>query len=138
MTKLTLAKTIAAIVVFGHVLLFGFGLYVMSMSPFEKSDTAQMILMGSPLLAMIALSAYRFIANLPDVDESSRVSFLYVVMSIFVTSAFLIALFVIYDLARRDNDMPVNILKFMVGAVETVLGGYLGVNRDLLFPDPKS
>ena len=73
MTRLALAKRIAAIVVYGHIVLFAFGLLVMLASPYNKSDTAQMILMGSPLLAMVGLSAYRFMANLPGKDETSVV-----------------------------------------------------------------
>ena len=56
MTKLALAKRIASIVVYGHILLFAFGLIVMLVGPYDKEDTAQMLLMGSPLLAMVALS----------------------------------------------------------------------------------
>ena len=57
MTKLQLAKRIASIVVYGHILLFAFGLVIMLISPYDRADTAQMILMGSPLLAMVGISA---------------------------------------------------------------------------------
>jgi hypothetical protein len=69
-TKLALAKRIAAIVIYGHIALFLFGLVVMLISPYNTTDTAQMILIGSPLLAMVALSAYRFMGDLPAIDDS--------------------------------------------------------------------
>jgi hypothetical protein len=135
MTRLSLAKRIASIVVYGHIALFGFGLMVMLASPYSKSDTAQMMLMGSPLLAMVGLSAYRFMANLPSQDETARADEAWVNMSTIASSAFIIALFVAYGVAALNTSISITILKFIVGAIETVLGGYLGVSRDVLFPE---
>jgi hypothetical protein len=135
MTKLSLSKRIAAIVVYGHIALFAFGLIVMLVSPYNKADTAQMILMGSPLLAMVGLSAYRFVANLPSKDETNEADKAWVSMSTNTTAAFIIALFATYAVAAMNTTISVTTLKFIVGAIETALGGYLGVTRDTLFPE---
>ncbi|MET4358339.1 hypothetical protein ABIC08_008316 [Bradyrhizobium sp. RT9b] len=135
MTKLQLAKRVAAIVVYGHVALFAFGLIVMLVGPYNTADTAQMILMGSPLLAMVGLSAYRFMGNLPDKDTSPPADSAWCLMSTVTTSAFIVALFAVYTLAALNTSISSTVLKFLVGAIETVLGGYLGVNKDLMFPD---
>jgi len=135
MTKLALAKRIASIVVYGHIFLFGFGLIVMLISRYNKNDTAQMILMGSPLLALVGMSAYRFMSNIPSIDESNVADKDWVLMCAIMTVSFIIALFIVYSVAAINTSISVNILKFIVGAIETVLGAYLGVNRDALFPE---
>jgi hypothetical protein len=135
MTKLSLSKRIAAIVVYGHMALFAFGLIVMLLSPYSKTDTAQMILMGSPLLAMVGLSAYRFVSSLPPKDETGPADKTWVSMSTNTTAAFIIALFAVYAVAAMNTAISVTTLKFMVGAIETALGGYLGITRDTLFPE---
>ena len=135
MTKLQLAKRVASIVVYGHILLFLYGLVVMLISGYDRQDTFQMILMGSPLLAMVALSAYRFMADLPDEDTSSKVDPAWSTMSVVVTIMFLLALFATYSTAMFNTSIESSVLKIMTGAIETALGGYLGVNRDTLFPD---
>jgi hypothetical protein len=138
MTKLQLAKRIAAIVGYGHIALFAFGLVVMLVGPYNTADTAQMILMGSPLLAMVGLSAFRFMGNLPDKDTSQAADPSWSLMSTIATSAFIAALFAVYGLASLNTSISSSVLKFLVGAIETVLGGYLGVNKDLMFPDSKT
>ncbi|ESZ37555.1 hypothetical protein [Mesorhizobium sp. L2C067A000] len=135
MTKLKLAKRVASIVVYGHVLLFLYGLVVMLVSGYDRQDTFQMILMGSPLLAMVALAAYRFMADLPPQDASGPVDPAWSTMSTTVTLAFLLALFATYSMAMFNTSIQSSVLKFITGAIETALGGYLGVNRDTLFPD---
>jgi membrane-associated HD superfamily phosphohydrolase len=134
-TKLQLAKRVASLVVYGHVILFIYGLIVMLASGYDRVDTFQMILMGSPLLAMVALSAFRFMANLPDNDESGKADPAWVTMSTAVTGAFLLALFATFSMAMFNTALEISILKIIVGTIETALGSYLGINRDTLFPD---
>lgn len=135
MTKTQLAKRISAIVVYGHLAVFIYGLLIMLVSPYDKSDTFQMILMGSPLLAMVGLSAYRFMAALPMIDLSGAVDSDWARMATVTTISFLVALFATYTTAAFDTNINISTLKFIVGAIETILGGYLGVNRDALFPE---
>lgn len=137
-SKLLLAKRIASIVVYGHLLLFGFGLIVMLASPYNTADTAQMMLMGSPLLAMVGLSAYRFMGNLPASDNTELVDNDWARMSTITTVSFILALFCTYAVTALNTNITVTLLKFIVGAIETVLGGYLGINRDLMFPERKA
>ncbi len=124
--------------IYGHILLFAFGLVVMLIGPYDEIDTAQMILMGSPLLALVALSAYRFMANLPPgPDPTPAADPAWIQMSTITTAAFLVALFATYAMAAFNSAISAGLLKLIVGAIETVLGGYLGVNRDSMFPEVK-
>jgi hypothetical protein len=118
-------------------MLFSFGLIVMLVGPYNTADTAQMILMGSPLLAMVGFSAYRFMSSLPDNDNTSAVDSAWARMSTITTTTFIAALFVTYATAALNTSVSVNVLKFIVGAIETILGGYLGVNRDAMFPEDR-
>lgn len=135
MSKLQLAKRIASLVVYGHILLFVYGLIVMLISGYNRLDTFQMILMGSPLLALVGTSAYRFMAALPDADTTGPTDPSWVRMSTFTTVIFLAALFATYTAAMFNTEVEISILKIIVGSIETVLGIYLGINRDTLFPD---
>jgi hypothetical protein len=136
MTKLSLAKRIAKIVVYGHIFVFGCGLLIVLAGPKNLSDTAQMILMGSPLLAMVGLAAFRFVANLPIRDETALADGTWIQMSTVLTLVFIGALFLTYAIAAFNTSISATTLKFIVGAIETVLGVYLGVIRDTWFPEP--
>ena len=59
----------------------------------------------------------------------------WVLLSTIVTAAFIVALFSTYAVAAFNTAISITVLKFIVGAIETVLGGYLGVTRDSLFPE---
>ncbi len=134
MTQLELSKRIAAIVVYGHISLFMFGLVVMLMGPYDRLDTLQMILMGSPLLAAIGLSAFLWMSKLPRDDHSGNADPSWARMCTMISSTFIVALFATYAIAAFNNNMDIAILKLVVGAIETVLGTYMGVIRDTLFP----
>lgn len=135
MTKLQLAKRIANIVVYGHITLFIFGLVIMIISPYDRLDTLQMILMGSPLLASVGLSAYIFVSRIAGPDTTAVQDSSWVTMSTVTTMIFILALFATYAAAAFNTTLPASTLKIMTGAIETVLGVYLGVNRDTLFPE---
>ena len=136
MTIHALARRLAMIMVYGHIALFLFGLMVVAFGRLELSDSVQMILMGSPLLAVVALSGLdKIIGTMtipqddPAVDPSvSR--FLQ-----FVTSIFIVALFVVYCMAlfRTESILSADGIKILVGVVETVLGGYVAKIKDRLF-----
>jgi hypothetical protein len=137
MTNLQLAKRVAQIVVYGHILLFLYGLVVLLVGPLGFNNIAQMILMGSPLLALVGISAARFMSSLRGVpDISGPADPDWARMAQLTTLAFLVALFATYSCGAFQSSFSPDVLKFVVGAIETVLGGYLGVNRDALFPDP--
>lgn len=134
MTQLALSKRIASIVIYGHVFLFMFGLIVMLVGPYDKIDTLQMILMGSPLLAAIGLSAFIWMSKLPANDQSAEADPAWARLCTVVSSIFILALFAAYATAAFNHNMDISILKIVVGAIETVLGTYMGVIRDTLFP----
>lgn len=137
MTCLGLSRRIANIVVYGHLALFAYAIFVMLEGPYDKNDTIQMMLMGSPILSMTGLSAYKFISGLNPADQSPLADPTWVQMSTTVTSLFIVALLVVYSMAIFDSNVSMNTLKIIVGAIETTLGGYLGITRDVLFPEAK-
>jgi hypothetical protein len=136
MTQLSLARRLSMVLVFGHIALFFFGLLVAAFGRLELTDSVQMILMGSPLLAVVALSGFVHMMTTmtiqsddPPVD-SSVARFL-----LFVVSAFIIALFIVYSMGlfRTERVLSADGIKILVGTVETVLGGYIASIKDRLF-----
>lgn len=131
-----LARRLAFILVGGHIILFLFGLIVAVFGRLTITDSIQMILMGSPLLAVVAVSAFSHILqgraiqdNGPDVDRGVSI-FLQIVVF-----AFLGALFIIYamGLFETGNFANADTIKILVGSVETVLGGYIALIKDKIF-----
>lgn len=140
MTQLRLSRRLATILVLGHILLFFYGLIVAAIGRLELTDSVQMILMGSPLLAVVALSGFGHIVGRltippddPPVDGS--VSGLLQ----FVTLSFIGALFIVYSMGlfRTENLLSADGIKILVGSVETVLGGYIALIKDKLFIEKK-
>ena len=137
MTELRLSRQIAQIIVYGHVSLFIYGLVLIPLlTHLPLTDVAHMVLMGSPILALVATSAFKWVIANPQVDdESEAIDSVKVTMMRFVTLAFILSLFFIYSLALfRVPGMGPDTLKTTVGVVETVLGVYLGIIKDALFP----
>lgn len=138
MSKLKFARKLAIVIVVGHILLFMYGLAVAAFGKFSITNATQMILMGSPLLVLVALAAFRFVVGglvtvddetLPQVDSASSK------LIMFVAIAFLLALFVAYSMALfQGPTVSADALKISVGVIETALGGYLGIIKDSLFP----
>lgn len=124
------------ILVFGHVALFFFGLIVAGLGRLQLTDSVQMILMGSPLLAVVALSGFKHTMgrmHIPDGDTpvDASISFFYQC----IAASFLIALFIVYSMGlfRTENILSADGIKILVGSVETVLGGYIASIKDKLF-----
>lgn len=136
MTELALSRRLAMILVLGHIALFFFGLLVAAFGRLQLTDSVQMILMGSPLLAVVALSGFGLIigtmripADDPAVDASVSM-FLQ-----FIVSCFIFALFIVYSMGlfRTEHILNADGIKVLVGLVETVLGGYIASIKDKLF-----
>jgi len=136
MTKLSFARRIASILVIGHLLLFIYGLIVAGLGRLFASDVAQMVLMGTPLLALISISGFQYVvANMEVIDNSEKLpDSTGPNLIIFVCILFLLSLFFVYSLALFDySNISVDILKISVGVIETALGGYLAIIKDNIF-----
>lgn len=136
MTRTLLSRRLTFILVFGHISLFFFGLLVAAFGRLELTDSVQMILMGSPLLAVVALSGFTQMlgamaipADDPLVDSSVS-KFVQL-----VSATFIVALFIVYSMGlfRTENVLSADGIKILVGSVETVLGGYISTIKDKLF-----
>ncbi len=120
-------------------LAFFYGLVVAALGRLELTDSIQMILLGSPLFAVVVLSDFSLIiGNLvvaPDgrLVNNSTARFLQTVVY-----AFIVALFIIYSkgLFRTERVLSPDRVKILTGSVETVLGRYIAAIRDRLFVPP--
>ncbi|MGC9419956.1 MAG: hypothetical protein ACP5EN_13395 [Rhodovulum sp.] len=139
LTEAAFARLIAAVLVVGHVLLFLFGLIVAVSGYLDFMDIAQLGLMASPMLMATAVPAFEFVARgITDhgSDDDPKVVRSAAYLILFVILAFLAALFILYGYGLARAGLSPDQIKIGVGAVETALGGYLGIIRRRLFPDP--
>lgn len=139
MTELDFARRVATLLIVGHVVLFMFGFVVAVGGYLTGVDVAQLALMASPLLLAVAVPAFQFVmaeittANDPGAADVHPMS---AKLVYFVVAAFLFALFLLYGMGFFRSSLSPDQIKIGVGVVETALGGYLGVVRKRLFPDP--
>jgi len=133
MTELKLKTRLAQIVVYSHVGLFIYAFIIAQFGTFEGEDAAQLFLMGSPLLALVAIAAFRAVMGFPVNDATQLANSTKVQMSITVTVAFVVLLFVAYTITMLDTTISVPSIKFAVGIIETALGGYIGIVKDVFF-----
>ena len=136
MTELSLSRRLSMMLVFGHIALFFFGLLVAAFGRLELTDAVQMILMGSPLLAVIALSGFiHMMTNMTIPPDDPTVDLSVARFLQFVVSTFIVALFIVYSMGlfRTEHILNADSIKILVGSVETVLGGYIASIKDRLF-----
>lgn len=134
MTELALANRLARIVVYGHILLFVLGFAISFWGTVEAQDARQLILIGSPLLALVSTAAFEYIMRMPAIDNSALVNPGRSQMATVVTSVFVLLLFVAYSTAMFHTPLSADEIKFSVAAIETALGAYIGTVRDVFFP----
>lgn len=132
------AKT-AGILVYGHIGLFLYGLFgLATFGRMSLTDVTQTILMGTPVLAIVSVSAFSHIvdgnhskASPADADPVAS-KMIFRVCYAFIASLFFTYSLGIFPISGFDAD----IIRMMVGAIETVLGAYIAVIRDKIFPSP--
>lgn len=134
MSELQLSRRLAEIIVYGHGLLFFYALCIWQFGHLEGADVLQMVLTGSPLLALIGISAFRHVMagnradTTPPTDRTQRQ------MSQIACAAFIVALALVYTGGlRRVPLLTSDTLQILVGAIETTLGAYLGIIKDKFF-----
>jgi hypothetical protein len=137
MTELKLSSRLAQIVVYSHIALFAYGFIIVQFGTFDGTDAIQLILMGSPLLALVGLAAFNLVMRLPPNDDTHVANPIKVQMSMIVTSIFIVGLFAAYTVPMLDTTITKASIKFWVGAIETGLGGYIGVVKDTFFAPRK-
>jgi uncharacterized membrane protein len=134
LTRVQLAKRVAEIIVYGHLLLLLSGIYVYFHTPYVREETFQIVLMGSPVLALVTASAFKYLAG-QVVDTNVPADPTWARLSIVLSILFIAYFFWTYYLASTDNPLSIEQIKYLVGGGETVLGAYLGIIRDKLFPE---
>jgi hypothetical protein len=134
MTELRLARILAMIVVYGHILLFVYGFVIWQFGTLEGTETIQLILMGSPLLALVAVAAFDFVMHAQVSDSSPLADSIKTQMAIVVTGGFLAMLFFAYTITLFNTQITASAIKLLVGSVETAFGAYIGIIKDTFFP----
>jgi hypothetical protein len=136
-TELKLARTLAQVVVYGHVLLFIYGFFIWQFGTLDGSEAAQLILMGSPLLALVATAAFDFVMRGQVGDDSPTADPTKVQMALVVTGGFVAMLFVAYTITLFNTSITAPTIKLLVGSIETGFGAYIGIVKDTFFPSKK-
>lgn len=140
MTRLGFARLAGTVLVVGHVSLFFYGFVVAIFGNYFVSDVAQMVLMGSPVLALTAVAGFRYMFGvLDEIDvPGNPIHRGTVILGVGVIFIFLASLFVAYTAALFEiTGLNADAVKLAIGIIETALGGYLGVIRETLFPEIK-
>jgi hypothetical protein len=134
-TKAFVRNTVAVISIFGHLFVFGVALSLGVMSLLQGSDAIQTLLMASPVLSVIALSAFTHVLDTQVGDDDvSRVSALFAVICIIFPSILIISIMIVFYLfySQLDGFGP-DQLKIVIGAIETFFGVFVGSISKSLF-----
>ena len=134
-TKVIVRNSVAAIAIFGHISVFAVALSLGIFSILRGVDALQTLLMASPVLAVIALSAFsRIMESGHDADE--QVSTLYAIVCIVFPVLLIAAIMALFYLFYMQLDgFGLDQLKVSLGAVETFFGVYVGGISKTLFGD---
>jgi len=92
------------------------------------------------VLAIVAFAGFSFIVRNSAVQDTSAKLHDQTAAKLvtFVVIVFLASLFFVYSLALFDTtSTSIDGIKISVGAIETALGGYIGIIKDKLFPSPE-
>jgi len=125
-------------VIFGHLAVFAVALSLGIFSLLQGVDALQTLLMASPILAVIALTAFTYILdNQESVADDSKVSGLFAVLCIafpLILICAILALFYFFYL--QLNKFGPDQLKIALGGVETFFGVFIGSISKTLFGAP--
>lgn len=141
MRQLDIRIAVALIVLFGHLLVFLFGfIFIGVLSASFNSDTLQVILMASPVLAATAIAALKYILG----EETTRArgalvsrAFAFTVIAVpvlLIALIFLLFLITYY----RLNGFGIDALKVSLGTVETCFAAFLTSISKKLFGAAKA
>ena len=136
MTELSLARYLGLTIIFSHFAIFVFAFFVAIAGRLEPIDILQMVLMGSPLLAALAIGAFSQIiaAGTTLRDETLGLHWTMPLTCFAVVIAFIACLFWLYYQALVDRStFSADLLKVLAGALETFFGVFLGLINRIVF-----
>lgn len=128
-------RTVAVVIVLGHLLIVAYGFYSLVLfGPNENwQEGLQVVLMASPVLAVSAVSGFRFVLQSgTSRRRGKKVNALYVA-AIFIVPLILISfvLFLINLVYTGRSDIGLDGLK--IGSVETIFGVFIGMISEFAF-----
>jgi hypothetical protein len=135
-------RTIVALtVIFGHigVLLVGFFLLGIFSGPFS-SDTLQIILLTSPVLAATAVAAIKYVLNREIAGSPGEiVDGAFAAVAIGIPLMLIAAIFFLFIITYyRVSGFSLDSLKISLGFLETAFMGFMAAISDRLFGAPRN
>jgi hypothetical protein len=130
----TLKVIIAAILILGHLAAMAVCLMVLSR---RYPNVLELILVLSPVFTLYSIAVFRDMARNAQVDPlrpDPPLSKAFSFFSILFVSAFCIGILYVMKLFVDQTIPTDSIFRQWLSGIEVVLGGYLGVIMDTLFP----
>lgn len=126
---------VAAIILFGHLLVFVFGLSIGLFGPLSQPDAIQTILMASPVLGLSAASALTFtLRGEAGIAKGRRVTGLFSAVVLIFPISLILSIFAIFAaFVLQLNGFGPQQMKISLGGVETFFGIFLGSISQTLF-----
>ena len=127
--------TVAAIILGGHLLVFVAGIALGLFGPLRGTDLVQVVLTASPILAVTATAAIRYVLdNQSGIARGERTTALFSIVVITFPSVLIGCIFFLFwALYKQMQGFGPNELKIGLGAIETFFGGFIGLISDKLF-----
>lgn len=128
--------TAAFIIIFGHVACFLYAFYAIGQfTRFSSSETTQIILMTSPVMAAAAIGAVKYILSRETRRNRGKKSNGSYVVLVTVLPVVLIGLifYLLHEFSKMGNRIGPDELKIGLGIVETMFGGFIGLISSSLF-----
>jgi hypothetical protein len=129
-------RTVVAIIILGgHFAVFIAGMALGLFGPLRGTDLVQVVLMTSPVLAMTATAAIRFILEgQVHIERGKRVTLVFSIVVVAFPLALICCIFLLFcSIYRQFDGFGPNELKVGLGAVETFFGAFIGMISDKLF-----
>lgn len=126
---------VALIILVGHFLVFAAGGMLGFFGPLRGTDLAQVVLIASPVLAVTATAAFRFLlAGQYGVAMGDKVTTVFAILVIAYPTVLILCIFGLFYAAYITlNGFGPDNLKVALGALETFFGGFIGLISDKLF-----
>jgi hypothetical protein len=137
----TIRTTVAGVILLGHFFVFVAGLGLGLFGPLRGTELVQTVLIASPILAVTATAAIRFILDGQYGRAKGRKVALpfAILVTAFPTALILCIFCLFYASFIQIEGFGPNELKVALGAVETFFGAFIGLISDRLFgPLPKA
>ncbi len=135
MTELQLSRRLAEILVYGHIVLILLAIVVAIFGHLEGLDVLQMVLTGTPVLAVSATTAFAHVIRGGSVEDHTKPAERTQRQMSQVVCYVLLGLIALVYLGGtwRGLAEQKEWLKVAAGVIETGLGAYVAVVRDYFF-----